>query len=152
MAPDVRASHNRTVVQVTFVPSVFLGPCAAWVRLGGRMGCCLTGRALYFDPTFRLVTRKTCQTTELCTTKARNGFSNLRMGGFIAYNPWDTLLLALVGRFGQFLFFCAINKTLDAVRAPCEQPVIVPLVGSGWYVLEFVPHTQQQILSPPSAA
>ena len=34
---------------------------------------------------------------DLCKTKAKNGFIDLKTGGYLAYPLWDTLLLALVG-------------------------------------------------------
>ena len=33
---------------------------------------------------------------DLCKTKAKNGFINLKIEGYLAYTPWDTLLLALM--------------------------------------------------------
>ena len=39
-----------------------------------------------------------CKTMELFQTKAKNGFGNLEVGGYLAYTPWETLLSALGGR------------------------------------------------------
>ena len=37
---------------------------------------------------------------KLCRTKAKSGFSKLRIQGPLAQTPWDTFLLALVGGGG----------------------------------------------------
>ena len=54
---------------------------------------------LYFvcQPHSGLVGKKCCKVMELCKTKAKNGFIGLKLGGYLAYTPRDTLLLALVG-------------------------------------------------------
>ena len=43
-----------------------------------------------------IVAKNCCKTMELCKPKAKNGFINLTIEGYLAYTPWDTLLLALV--------------------------------------------------------
>ena len=49
-----------------------------------------------FRPYFGLVAKNCDKTMELCKTKAKNGFINLKIEGYLAYTPWDTLLLALM--------------------------------------------------------
>ena len=34
---------------------------------------------------------------ELCTMEAKDGFGNFAKGAYLAYTPWDTLLLTLAG-------------------------------------------------------
>ena len=48
-------------------------------------------------------------------TKATNGFSNPKVGRYLAYIPWDTLLLALVEGGVDWP-----NAVWRAVHAPCE--------------------------------
>ena len=53
----------------------------------------------YFDRVlgWLLRTVATPSRMELFKTKAKHGFINLKIGGYLAYTSWDTLLLALVG-------------------------------------------------------
>ena len=51
----------------------------------------------YYYLVFKYYYYYCCKTMELCETKAKNGSINLQIGGYLADNPWDTLLLALVG-------------------------------------------------------
>ena len=53
---------------------------------------------LVFLPYFWLVAKTCCKAVESRKPKAKNGFLNLKIGGYLAYTPWDTLLLALVGQ------------------------------------------------------
>ena len=46
---------------------------------------------------FRLVAEKACASRESYRTKATIGLSSPKIGGYLAYTPWDTLRLALVG-------------------------------------------------------
>ena len=50
---------------------------------------------------FGRVAMRTCKMMDLCKKKAKNGFSCLKTGGYLAYTPWDTLLLALLGGGGD---------------------------------------------------
>ena len=107
------------------MPSVLLGPCADSVRLGGRGGMLFDPSYCVFQPYFLLVAKNTCKTMKLCKTKAKNVLSNLKVGGYLAYTPWDTLLLALVGRgVDRPVFFCINDKILNAVLRPVR---IAPL-------------------------
>ena len=51
--------------------------------------------------------------------KAENGFIDLKIGAYLAYNLWDLPLLALAGEVWIGHFFCAAIRISDAVRAPC---------------------------------
>ena len=50
-----------------------------------------------FQHCFGLVAQHTCKTMGVCNAKAKIRFSNLKMGGYLAHTPWDTLFLAPVG-------------------------------------------------------
>ena len=50
-----------------------------------------------FRPYFGLAAKECFKNMELCKTKAKHGFINLNIEGYLAYTPWDALLLALVG-------------------------------------------------------
>ena len=59
---------------------------------------------------------------ELCKTKAQTGFSNLKIGGYLAYTPWGTPVGSCRGRRRRacFLFSQNVgrpaNNPLSAVR------------------------------------
>ena len=67
---------------------------------------------------FGLVAKNCCKTMELCKTKAKNGFINLEIGGYLAYTPWDTLLLQ--GGLGRPFFLRSYQniRRRAARRAP----------------------------------
>ena len=66
----------------------------------------------------------------LLTPKVKNGFLNLKIEGYLAYTPWDTPLLALVGGGVDGPVFCVANTMSDtlrrAIRALCEYPPLGP--------------------------
>ena len=51
------------------------------------------------------------------------GFSTLKIGACLACTPRDTLLLALAGGCVDGPVFCVLNKSVDAVLAPCARRV-----------------------------
>ena len=63
-----------------------------------------------------LVAECTCETMELCSTKAENLFRNLKVGVSLVYTPWDTLLLSLGGARCRRGFLFVMNKISDSVR------------------------------------
>ena len=74
-----------------YLAQPWLRPQLPWsTRSGPRDGCTVAGFGLYY--------------------KKKNEFINLKLGGYFAYTPWDTLLLALVG----------VGVDWRAVPAPCE--------------------------------
>ena len=68
--------------------------------------------------------------TELCKTRAQNGFFNLKTEGDLAYSPWDLLLLAPVGGGLDRPLFCAARIS-DAVQ-------MFPQGGVRWDVIDPV--------------
>ena len=64
---------------------------------------------------FGLATEKTM---ELCKTKAKNGFTHLKIGECLASTPSDTLLLALVGWSRWATFLCG-QHNIRHRAAPC---------------------------------
>ena len=57
-------------------------------------------------------------------TKAQNGFINLKVGGYLAYTPWDTLLLVLGGG-GRACFLCT-RQNIGRHAARCARAVRIP--------------------------
>ena len=57
--------------------------------------------------------------TELCNTKAKNGFINPTLGGYLSYTPWDTSSWLLWGEVWVGLFFVQSTKYRTPCGAPC---------------------------------
>ena len=71
-------------------------PCACRARAVRMVGHIWYGLCQKGVPVDYIV--NCCKTVELCKTKAKTRFLNLKIGGYRAYTPWGTLLLALVGQ------------------------------------------------------
>ena len=74
------------------------------------------------------IPENTCENhVELCGAKAENGSSNLKIGGYLASTPWDTIFLARIGGAVDGPVFWGGNTEIsDAVRHALRMTPLAP--------------------------